>query len=160
MAQAQAQAPAPVQVSVMVKPLGKYKTGMNLTTYKVGFHQYCGRLHIELAESTAVLLRDNHSFNQTGLSDSRLVIPSANDMESFLQIALIVHRDKKKATKIMGATVFADDQREQDDGGDAAFQARFARTIDILQRNIDAQIDPADGGDEQAQLEGSWRSRG
>lgn len=152
MAQAQAQALAPVQIPVMVKPLGKFKTGMNLSTFKIAFHQYCRRLHIELAESTAVLLRDNHIFNKTSLSDSRLVIPSANDMEIFFQIALIVHRDRN-ATKITGATVFADDEQEQDDGGDAALQGHFARVIDILQRNIDAQIDPVEEDDEQVRLE-------
>ncbi len=69
-------------------------------------------------------------------------------METFFQIALIVNRDKKKM-QIIGATVFADDQQEQDDGGDAAFPGRFARAIDILQRSIDAPIDSVEEDDEQ-----------
>jgi hypothetical protein len=146
---AQAQAPASIQVPVMVKPLGKFKTGMNLTIFKVSFHQYCQRIQIGLAASTAVSLRDVHILNYKDISNFDMEIPSADDLAIFYQTALIVHRDKK-AKKLTGATIFADDKQGRD-GGDDDFNARNARVIDILQRKIDTQIEPAADGEARQQ---------
>ena len=127
---AQAQLPASVPVPVMVKPLDKFKIGMNLSMFKISFRQYGRRLNFYPALIASESIRDTHIFNHQDISSFKKPIPSADNLEIFYQVALIIHRDKK-AKKFTGATTFAD-QIAGDEDGSEEFIVCYTRVIDIL----------------------------
>ena len=92
---AQAQLPASVPVPVMVKPLDKFKIGMNLSMFKISFRQYGRRLNFYPALIASESIRDTHIFNHQDISSFKKPIPSADNLEIFYQVALIIHRDKR-----------------------------------------------------------------
>ena len=148
----QMQPPATTQVPVMVKPLDKFKIGMNLSMFKISFHQYGRRLNFYQALIAAESIRDTHILNRQDLSNFKKQIPSADDLGIFNQVALIIHRHRK-AKKFTGATVFADQNAGDDAGSEEEFIAHYTRVIDILQRDIDAQIEALQEGQDPRIIE-------
>ena len=89
----QAQPPATTQVPVMVKPLDKFKIGMNLSMFKISFHQYGRRVkgnssfHFNLSHSTPTRIPDRRQSSRpdfrTFTSESEALSPNRVSSFSF-----------------------------------------------------------------------------
>lgn len=134
-------APAQAQVvPVIVKNNVKYTLRTSLPVFKIGLESRARHLHYLQALKTAQCLRDVHLSNNKNLSNFDIPIPSVDDLAIFLQAARVIHKERSKVTKLIGATVFADDQPAQN-VEDQAFKNRFSRVIDVMQRDITHEFD-------------------